>query len=78
MKGLGMGCVSAKFVHTISMVKPTRCTNASNLFYFGMTTVLVSDGLSVHHQEFKNTYSNSHLSNRYFCLRTSGYPLASR
>ena len=24
-------------VHLISIVKPTRCTNVSNLFYFGMT-----------------------------------------
>ena len=32
----------------VSMVKPTRCTNVSNLFYFGIT-LHVSDGLSVHH-----------------------------
>ena len=75
----------------ISIVKPTRCTNVSNLFYFRLTlymfrtvfpsiirssrlcieqpdacccmyslgvqdctyTIHVSDGLSVHHQEFK-------------------------
>jgi len=35
----------------ISIVKPTRCTIASNLFYFGITQHVV-DGLSVHHQEF--------------------------
>jgi hypothetical protein len=62
---------------TISIVKPTRCTNVSNLFYFGMT-LYVSGSLSVHHQEFKTTYSDRHLSNRYCCLLTSGYPLASK
>ena len=35
----------------ISLVKPTRCTNASDLFYFAIT-LHVSDGLSVPHQEF--------------------------
>jgi len=41
----------------ISIVKPTRCTNASNLFYFGMTLLHVSEGLSVHHQEFKTVHT---------------------
>ena len=45
----------------ISIVKQTRCINVSNLFYFWNDTLHVSDGLSVHHQEF----SNRHLSNRY-------------
>jgi len=36
----------------ISIVKQTRCTNVSNLFYIGMT-LYISDGLSVHHQELK-------------------------
>ena len=40
----------------ISVVKPTRCTDVSNLFYFGMT-LHVSDGLSVHHQEFKAVHT---------------------
>jgi len=40
----------------ISIVKPTRCTNV--LFYFGMT-VHVSDGLSVHHQEFKTVHTET-------------------
>jgi len=35
----------------ISIVKPTRCTSISNLFYFGMT-LHVLDSLSIHHQEF--------------------------
>ena len=40
----------------IFILKPTRCTNESNLFYFGMT-LRVSDGLSVHHQEFKTVHT---------------------
>jgi len=39
-----------------SIVKPTGCTNVSNLFYFGMT-LHVSDGLSFHHQEFKTVHT---------------------
>ena len=34
---------------TTSIVKPTRCNNVSNLFYFGII-LHVSDSLSVHHQ----------------------------
>ena len=41
---------------TISIIKPTRCTNVSNLFYFGMT-LDVLDGLSVHHREFKTVHT---------------------
>jgi len=41
----------------ISIVKPSRCTEVSNLFYFGMTLFHVSVGLSVHHQEFKNLHT---------------------
>ena len=41
----------------ISVAKPTRCTNVSNLFYFGNDAVHVSDGLSVHHQEFKTVHT---------------------
>jgi len=33
-------------------------------------TLHVSDGLSIHHQEFKTT-SNRHMSNRYCCLLAS-------
>jgi len=33
-------------VHRFSIVKPTRCTSFSNLFYFGIT-LHVLDGLSV-------------------------------
>jgi hypothetical protein len=42
---------------TISIVKPTRCTNVSSLFYFWNDTLHVSDGLSVHHQEFKTVHT---------------------
>jgi len=40
----------------ISIVKANRCTNVSNLFYFGMT-LHVSYRLSVHHQEFKTVHT---------------------
>ena len=40
----------------ISIANPTRCTNVWNLFYFGII-LHVSDGLSVHHQEFKNIHT---------------------
>ena len=36
--------------HTL-IIKPTRCTNFSNLF-FEIKTLHVSDSSSVHHQEF--------------------------
>jgi len=41
----------------ISIVKPTRCNNVSNLFYFWNDTLHVSDGISVHHQEFKSVHT---------------------
>jgi len=40
----------------ISIVKPTRYTNVSNLLHFGMT-LHVLDGLSVHHQEFETVHT---------------------
>ena len=43
----------------ISIAKPTRCTNVSNLFYFVMTLLHVSGGLSVHHQEFKTVHTST-------------------
>jgi hypothetical protein len=49
----------------ISMGKPTRCTNVSNLFYFGMTPYMSfhpSSGVQ------DCIHSNRHLSNRYCCL----------
>ena len=39
-----------------SIVKPTRCINVSNLFYWS-NTLHVSDGLSVHHQELKTVHT---------------------
>ena len=49
----------------ISIVKPTRCTNVSNLFYFGMT-------LYMFRTVFPSIISSSRLyiqlSNRYCCL----------
>jgi len=41
----------------ILIVKPTRCTNVSNLFIFWNDTVHVSDGFSVHHHEFKTVHT---------------------
>ena len=44
----------------VSIVKPTRCTNVSNLFYFGFNDTLhVSGGLSVHCQEFKTVHTTT-------------------
>jgi hypothetical protein len=42
--------------HKISIVKPTRCTNFSNLFYFGIT-LHVSDGHSIRHQDFTTVHT---------------------
>jgi len=39
-----------------SIVKPTRCTNVSNLLNFGIT-LHVSYGLSVHHQGFTTVHT---------------------
>ena len=41
---------------TLSIVRPTRCTNVSNLFYWS-NAVHVSDGLSVYHQQFKTAHT---------------------
>jgi len=46
----------ASFNLIIFIAKPTRCTSVSNLFYFEMT-LHVSDGLFVHHQEFKTVHT---------------------
>jgi len=48
--------VKVKYKIRVSMVKPTRCTNVSNLFYFGIT-LHVSDGLSIHLQEFTTVHT---------------------
>jgi len=41
----------------ISIVKPTRCTNVSNLLIFWNGTVHVSDGFSAHHHEYKTVHT---------------------
>jgi len=38
------------------IVKPTRCINVSNLYYWS-NTLHVSVSLSVHHQEFKTVHT---------------------
>jgi hypothetical protein len=43
-------------LYNFSIVKPTRCTHFSNLLNI---TLHVSDGLSVHHQEFKTVNTPS-------------------
>jgi len=67
----------------ISIVKPTRCTNVLNLFYFGMT-LHVLDGLYVHHQEFKTVHTATGIcqTDNAVCLLAGmssiSYPPASR
>jgi len=60
-----------KSIIFISIVKTTRCTIGSNLFYFGMTLHL-SEGLSVHHQEFKTVHTATGIcqTNTADCLNT--------
>jgi len=49
--------------------KPNQMHQYLKFTLFWNGTLHVSDGLSVHHQEFQDcTYSNRHLSNRYCCL----------
>ena len=62
-------CVAWKYAANISTVKPTRRTNISNLFYFGMTCFGRSFRPSSAVQDC--TYSNRHLSDRYCCLFAS-------
>jgi len=78
VKLLCMFCFCTKHF-LISIVKPTRCTNTSNLFYFGMIhstcfgqTFHPSSGVQ------DCTYSNRHLSNRYCCLLASKTRLTQR
>ena len=43
---------------SISIVKPTRCINVSNLFYWSnILHVLGGGGLSIHHQELKTVHT---------------------
>jgi hypothetical protein len=51
------GTVRRPFLSVNTFIKPTRCTNFTNLFYHEI--LYVSDSLSVHHQEFIHcTFSN--------------------
>ena len=43
-------------MYVISVVRPTRCTNISSLFYFWNDTQ-VSDGPSIQHQELKTVHT---------------------
>jgi len=47
---LGNSCEIASFCSSYLLIKPTRCTNISNLFW--NETINVSDSSSVHHREF--------------------------
>ena len=73
-----------------SIVKPTRCINISNLFYWS-NILHVSEGLSIHHQELKTVHTATGISrtDTAVCFladtcqqadsgNRSGYPLASR
>jgi hypothetical protein len=56
------------------IVNPTRCSNFSILFYFWNNTLHVSDGLSVHHQDFRTVHAATGI-----CQTGSiSFPLASR
>ena len=44
----------------ILTIKPTRCTNISNSFYFWIRTLHVSDSFSVHHQESSTVHTAIH------------------
>jgi len=68
--------VSLQLLQLFSIVKPTRCTNVSNLSRNDTTCFGQSFRPPSGVQD--STYSNRHLSNRYRCLLASGYPLASR
>jgi hypothetical protein len=46
-----------QFQHSITIVNPTRCSNFSSLFYFWDNTLHVSDGLSIHHEDFKTVHT---------------------
>jgi len=48
-------CFVSEFLLNILVIKPTRCTNFSNLFW--NKTLHVSDSFSVHHQEFVTAHT---------------------
>ena len=57
--------------HIISRVKPTRRTDVSNLFHFGMTLYMFRTVPPPSSGVQDCTYSNRHMSNRYCCLHPS-------
>ena len=69
----------ASATHCISTVKPIKCINISNLFYW-RNTLQVSDGLSVHHQEFKTVHTATGIcqTDTAVCLLAKTFSLASR
>ena len=62
----------------ISTVKPTRCTNVSNLFILERRSTFFGQSFHPSSAVQDCTYSNRHLSNGYCCLLASGYLLVSR
>jgi hypothetical protein len=56
------------------IIKPNRCTSASNLFVLERHSTCLGQYFCPW-QEFKTTYSNRHLSNRYCCLLGLWRPL---
>jgi hypothetical protein len=53
MKNTTNKCI---YKYVICIVKPTRCTRFSNLFYSGIK-LHVSERSFVHHQEFKTVHT---------------------
>jgi hypothetical protein len=62
--------INMQIYHSFLIIKPTRCTNFSNLFL--KWTLLVSDSSSVHHQEFFTVHTAM------VCVTQVCRPLASR
>ena len=62
----------------ISIVEPTRCTNVSNFILFWNDTPHVSDGLTVHHQEFKTVHTATGICQTDTAVCLQAGPLASR
>jgi hypothetical protein len=64
-------CCYCRYFYWIPAVKPNRCTCFSN-YLFLHNTLHVSDGLSVHHQEFKTVHTATVI------CQTDCYMLASK
>ena len=51
-------------MHIVSIVKPTKCTDVSNLFYFGMTLYMdevTAEWRKLHNEELKGLYSSPNI-----------------